>query len=152
MKSHLEAVSLRLTTMQTSQSMAETMKGVSKIMGKMNAKMNLPKIQEIMAEFEKQNEMMGMKDEMMGDAMDEAFGDDDDDEEEESIVGQVLQELGVEQMDKMAVAPTTSAAASSAVDVSAGEAQPAAASGGADPGADDLDAELQKRLDNLRRT
>ena len=33
------------------------MKGIAKIMGKMNKKMNLPKIQEIMQEFEKQNEV-----------------------------------------------------------------------------------------------
>jgi charged multivesicular body protein 2A len=151
MKSHMEAISLRLQTMQSSQQMTAAMKGVVKVMGKMNQKMNIPQIQAIMAEFEKQNEIMGMKDEMMGDAMDEAFNDDDDDEEENSIVDQVLAELDVVQKDQMAVAPTTSAEASSAVDVSAGEQQPAAAGGG-DPAADDLDKELQKRLDNLRRT
>ena len=95
--------------------------------------------------------MVGMKEELMGDAMDEAFNDEDDDEEENSIVDQVLAELDVVQKDQMAVAPTTSAEASSAVDVSAGEQQPAAAGGG-DAGEDDLDKELQKRLDNLRRT
>ena len=151
MKSHMEAISLRLQTMQSSQQMTAAMKGVVKVMGKMNAKMNIPQIQSIMAEFEKQNEMMGMKEEMMGDAMDEAFNDEDDDEEENSIVDQVLAELDVVQKDQMAVAPTTSAEASSAVDVSAGEQQPAAAGGG-DAGEDDLDKELQKRLDNLRRT
>lgn len=34
------------------------MKGVTKVMGTMNKKMNLPQIQKIMMEFEKQNEMM----------------------------------------------------------------------------------------------
>ena len=61
MKSHMEAVSLRLATMQSSAQMAQSMKGVTKVMGKMNAKMNLPQISKIMMEFEKQNEMMGMK-------------------------------------------------------------------------------------------
>jgi len=150
MKSHMEAISLRLQTMQSSQQMTAAMRGVVKVMGKMNQKMNIPQIQAIMAEFEKQNEMMGMKEEMMGDAMDEAFNDDDDDEEEQSIVDQVLAELDVVQKDQMAIAPTTSAEASSAVDVSAGEQQPATQGG--DPAADDLDKELQKRLDNLRRT
>ena len=71
--------------------------------------------------------------------------------QEESIVGQVLAELGVEEMDKMAVAPTKAAAAS--VDVSAGEGTAAAAGDeGGGGGGDDLDAELQKRLENLRRT
>ena len=92
MKSHMEAVSLRLQTMSSSQQMAQCMKGVTKAMGMMNrkvctpglrtaahllraprptrpptsdatrpprAQMNLPQIQKIMMEFEKQNEMMG---------------------------------------------------------------------------------------------
>lgn len=112
MKSHMEAISLRLTTMQSSQQMvrmgtraadptrsltaeralppdprtaqAQSMKGITKIMGRMNAKMNMPQIQKIMMEFEKQNEVMGMKEEMMDDAMDDAFADDADSEEARS--------------------------------------------------------------------
>ena len=61
MKSHMEAISLRLQTMQSSMQMAQCMKGVTKVMGKMNKKMNLPQIQKIMMEFEKQNEMMGAR-------------------------------------------------------------------------------------------
>ena len=66
------------------------MKGVVKVMGKMNQKMNIPQIQSIMAEFEKQNEMMGMKEEMMSDAMDDAFADDEDEEEEENLLNAIL--------------------------------------------------------------
>merc|ERR1719456_988828 len=88
MKSHMEAISLRLSTMQSSVQMAQSMKGITKVMGKMNAKMNLPQIQKIMMEFEKQNEMMGMKEEMMDDAMDDAFADDEDEEEEDSLLNQ----------------------------------------------------------------
>jgi len=76
MQSHLEGVSLRLSTMQSTQQMAKSMAGVTKIMGRMNQQMNLPQMQKIMGEFEKQNEMMGMKDDMMGDMMDDAFADD----------------------------------------------------------------------------
>jgi charged multivesicular body protein 2A len=43
--------------------------------------MNLPEIQKIMMEFEKQSEIMDMKEEMMDDAIDSAMGDDDDEEE-----------------------------------------------------------------------
>merc|ERR1719375_438929 len=96
MKSHMEAVSLRLQTMQSSAQMAQCMKGVTKVMGTMNKKMNLPQIQKIMMEFEKQNEMMGMKEEMMSDAVDDAFADDEDEDEEENVLGSVLAELGVE--------------------------------------------------------
>ena len=58
--------------------------------------MNLPEIQKIMMEFEKQSEIMDMKEEMMDDAIDSALGDDDDEIEGDKIVGQVLDELGIE--------------------------------------------------------
>merc|ERR1719482_2025795 len=107
MKSHMEAVSLRLQTMSSSQQMAQCMKGVTKAMGIMNRKMNLPQIQKIMMEFEKQNDMMGMKEEMMEDAMDEAFADDEDEDEEESVLGGILAELGVDLANQLGDAPTT---------------------------------------------
>lgn len=40
--------------------MGEAMKGVTKAMGQMNRQMNLPALQKIMQEFEKQNEKMEM--------------------------------------------------------------------------------------------
>jgi len=76
--------------------MAEAMKGVTKAMMTMNKKMNLPQIQKIMMEFEKQTEMMDMKQELMDDAIDDAMGDDMDEEEGDKIVTQVLDELGIE--------------------------------------------------------
>jgi charged multivesicular body protein 2A len=78
MKANIQAVSLKITTLKSNHAMAEAMKGVTKAMSTMNKKMNLPQIQKIMMEFEKQTEMMDMKDEMMSDAIDSALGDDDD--------------------------------------------------------------------------
>ncbi len=43
--------------------------------------LKLPQIQKIMMEFEKQSEIMDMKEEMMNDAIDDAMGEDDDEEE-----------------------------------------------------------------------
>lgn len=43
--------------------------------------LKLPQIQKIMMEFEKQSELMDMKEEMMNDAIDDAMGDEDDEEE-----------------------------------------------------------------------
>jgi len=153
MKSHMEAVSLRLQTMSSSQQMAQCMKGVTKAMGMMNRKMNLPQISKIMMEFEKQNEMMGMKEEMMADQMDDAFADDEDEDEEEEILGAVFAELGVETANQLGDAPSGQVAMPSA----GGEQQQVAATagdggGGGGGGGDDLDDELQRRLDNLRRT
>lgn len=42
-------------------------------MGMMNKQLNMPALQKIMREFERQNEKMEMTSEMMGDAIDDAF-------------------------------------------------------------------------------
>merc|ERR1712067_72116 len=55
----------------------------------MNKQMKLPEIQKIMQEFEKQSEIMDMKEEMMSDVIDDALGDEDDEEESDAIVSQV---------------------------------------------------------------
>ena len=79
------------------------------------------------------------------------------------MLGSVFAELGVDLLNKMGEAPTTSMAAPAAGE---GASSSAAALGGmaaggggsgapvdvGDAGGDDLDAELQRRLDNLRRT
>ncbi len=96
MKANIQAVSLKITTLKSNHAMAEAMKGVTKAMMTMNKKMNLPQIQKIMMEFEKQTEMMDMKQELMDDAIDDAMGDDMDEEEGDKIVTQVLDELGIE--------------------------------------------------------
>lgn len=66
------------------------MKGVTRAMKSMNSQLNLPQIQKIMHEFEKQTEIMDMKEEMMSDAIDDAMGDADDEEETENVVQQVF--------------------------------------------------------------
>merc|ERR1719397_1853078 len=82
-------------------SMAQAMKGVTKAMMMMNKQMKLPEIQKIMQEFEKQSEIMDMKEEMMNDVMDDAMGDEDDEEETDAIVTQVLDELGLQLGDQL---------------------------------------------------
>lgn len=61
----------------------------------MNARVNLPGIQKIMMEFDKQNQMMEMKEEMMSDSMDAAFDEEGVEEESEEIVSKVLDEIGI---------------------------------------------------------
>jgi len=64
----------------------------------MNRGLNLPAIQKIMNDFEKESSMMDMKEEMMSDAVDDVMDEDIDDEEEEGdrILKQVLDEIGVD--------------------------------------------------------
>ena len=52
-------------------------------MGAMNRGLNLPSIQRIMNEFEKESATMDMKEEMMSEAVDDVMDDEVEDEEEE---------------------------------------------------------------------
>ena len=56
----------------------------------MNKKLNLPQLQRIMMEFEKESEIMDLKEELMSDTIDDVIGEADEDEESEAIVQQVL--------------------------------------------------------------
>ncbi|EPZ31671.1 hypothetical protein ROZALSC1DRAFT_28727 [Rozella allomycis CSF55] len=127
MKAQLQAVSLRIQTMKSNHQMAEAMKGVTKAMGAMNKRVNLPGIQKIMMEFDKQGEMMDMKEEMMNDAIDDAFDEEDDEEEGENIINQVLDEIGIDLQQKMGNASLPNKEM-------------------------DTDAELQARLEQLRKS
>jgi charged multivesicular body protein 2A len=66
-------------------------------MKSMNRGLNLPQIQRIMNDFERESATMDMKEEMMNDAVDDVMDDDLEDEEEEGdkILKQVLDEIGV---------------------------------------------------------
>jgi charged multivesicular body protein 2A len=66
-------------------------------MASMNRGLNLPAIQRIMSEFERESAAMDMKEEMMSEAVDGVMEDDEEDEEAEGdkILQQVLDEIGV---------------------------------------------------------
>jgi len=144
MRANIQAVSLKIQTLKSQSAMANAMKGVTKAMGSMNKQMKLPEIQKIMMEFEKQSEIMDMKGEMMEDAIDDVMGDEDDEEESDAIVNQVLDELGLQLNDKIGDAPIGTGTLAS---TTAAKNKTAVAAGATD----DDDADLQARLDDLRR-
>ena len=74
MRANIQAISLKVQTLKSQASMANAMKGVTRAMKNMNSKMNLPQIQKIMMEFEKQAEIMDMKEDVMNDAIDGVIG------------------------------------------------------------------------------
>lgn len=139
MRANIQAVSLKIQTLRSNNAMAQAMKGVAKTMATMNKQLKLPQIQKIMMEFEKQSEIMDMKEEMMNDAIDDVMGDEEDDEESEQIVQQVFDELGLTLNDELTGLPTTSGG------IAAKEAPKQAVANA------DADADLQARLENLRR-
>merc|ERR1719348_2493717 len=136
MKANVQAVSLKIQTLKSQNSMAQAMKGVTKAMMMMNKQMKLPEIQ-------KQSEIMDMKEEMMNDVMDDAMGDEDDEEETDAIVTQVLDELGLQLGDQLS---GVNAPSGSIATPAQGGKVPVAAGAEAD-----ADADLAARLENLRR-
>ncbi|XP_055606723.1 charged multivesicular body protein 2a [Uranotaenia lowii] len=156
MKANIQAVSLKIQTLKSQNAMGEAMKGVTKAMTNMNRQLNLPQIQKILHEFEKQSEIMDMKEEMINDAMDDAMEDEGDEEETDAIVSQVLDELGLQLNDQLSGLPQASgslavASGSKAPQAAAVGAGGAAGGSGAGTPVSDADADLQARLDNLRR-
>lgn len=57
--------------------------------------MNLPQLQRIAMEFERENDIMDQRQEMMDDAIDDMNGPEEEGETDE-IVDQVLEEIGVD--------------------------------------------------------
>jgi charged multivesicular body protein 2A len=71
------------------------MKGATSLLGSMNRQMNLPALQRIAMEFEKENDIMDQRQEMMDDAIDDVTGLEDE-EEGEDVVREVLDEIGID--------------------------------------------------------
>ncbi len=74
-------------------------------MQNMNRQLNLPQIQKILQEFEKQSEIMDMKEEMINEHIDDAMEDEGDEEETDAVVSQVLDELGLQLNDQLSGLP-----------------------------------------------
>ena len=124
MRTQLQAVGLRIQTLRSNQQMADAMRGATRVclrmststqtsdkaaqaMGAMNRGLNLPQIQRIMNEFEKESATMDMKEEMMSDAVDDVMDEGLEDEEEEGdkILRQVLDEIGVDLSQQVCYSP-----------------------------------------------
>lgn len=82
----------------------QAMKGATGVLGSMNRNMNLPALQRIAMEFEKENDIMDQRQEMMDDAIDDVTGLEDEEEGDE-IVDQVLEEIGVDLKNAVSLMP-----------------------------------------------
>mmetsp|Transcript_717 Transcript_717/g.1680 ORF Transcript_717/g.1680 Transcript_717/m.1680 type:complete len:162 (+) Transcript_717:356-841(+) len=111
---------------------------------KMNKAVDVPAINKMMADFERENAKTEMMQELMGDAIDDALEDENNEEEEDRIVSQVLDEIGVSFGEEIPDAPTANKTPGQAEQTPSKVAQPV--------GADDPAlSELEQRLNNLKR-
>jgi charged multivesicular body protein 2A len=137
MRSNLQGLNLKMQTMKTSHEMAQAMGKMSKAMKAMNKAMNVPKMQELMTEFQRQEMALGMTQEMMDDVVDDVLSDPTSAESEDALVKQVLDEIGVnltQSLQEAPLAPVKTAVQSS---------EPVAL--------DSNVSDLEARLENLRR-
>jgi charged multivesicular body protein 2A len=114
--------------MKSQQAMCKAMAGVTRSLQVMNRQMNMPAMQRMMMEYEKQSELMEFKQELMDEAMDDVFEAEGEEEKTEEMVNKILDEIGIGSMAGMASVPV-------------GQKQAIA---------EDDDKELQARLDMLR--
>lgn len=96
-------------TYRTNEQMMQAMKGATVALGSMNRSMNLPQLQRIAMEFERENDIMDQRQEMMDDAIDDAM-DTGVEEEGDEVVEQVLEEIGVDLSQSVSPAYIMSAA------------------------------------------
>ncbi|KAI1880251.1 hypothetical protein JX265_001872 [Neoarthrinium moseri] len=136
-------------THRTNEQMMQAMKGATTALGSMNRSMNLPALQRIAMEFERENDVMEQRQEMMDDAIDDAM-DVGVEEEGDEIVEQVLEGLGVDLNQAFGETPT-GLQAEKAPEGRVAQAIGGGGGGGGGVGGDPGDDDLQARLDSLRK-
>jgi len=160
-RTNLQGVSLNIQSTRSQQELGASMKAATTAMRGMSRTLNIPKMQSIMNEFERENVMMEMKGEMMSDAIDDVMDEEAEDEEEgDAVLKQVLDEIDVDLSQKLLETPANNLAepiANTRRPVAIGEHgsttsalgnDAGGSSGGGLPDEDDL----QARLDALRRS
>ncbi|KAH8600363.1 putative vacuolar-protein sorting-associated protein [Bisporella sp. PMI_857] len=154
MRTQLQAISLRIQVHTAFQSLVAAADNRARLFGRTaddagdercnrsfrqhERSMNLPALQRIAMEFERENDIMDQRQEMMDDAIDDVTGLEDEADGEE-IVEQVLEEIGVDLRQAMGETPQ---GLQNNVISEGRIAQPVGAGGGGDPGDDDLQARL----------
>lgn len=92
----MQAICIQLDSMRTTHELSRSMYSAMRVMRGMNHALNLESTQRMMHEFERQNEMMAIKNEAMDDAISDAMEDSDDEEEEEAVLQRILDDVGID--------------------------------------------------------
>lgn len=81
MKQNLQGVSIQLQTLESQQSISRAVFHATMALRAMNKQMNMPKMQAVLKEFEKQSQVMEIKEDMINETMDDVTGFEEDGEE-----------------------------------------------------------------------
>jgi hypothetical protein len=100
-KAHLSSVGMQATSMATQVAAAAAIGNVSGAMAKINQAIDTKEMTKIMMNFQRENEVMEVRQELMDDALTDAFDADEIEAEADEVTGQVLAELGIEMDQQM---------------------------------------------------
>ncbi|GIL69663.1 hypothetical protein Vretimale_10266 [Volvox reticuliferus] len=102
---HLRGISAQITTAAATTSVANAVGSATKTMTAMQAVMNPAAISSKMAAFSRENQRLDMAGELISDAMDGVLDTEETEDETGELVGQVLDEIGIDLATSMQAAP-----------------------------------------------
>ncbi|GMH86952.1 hypothetical protein TrVE_jg3482 [Triparma verrucosa] len=106
-KSQLGSMGMKAQSLKSQVALSTAISKTGSAMAAANKSVDVKKLNASMAEFQRQNALMGVTEEMMSDALCDAFDEEGLDEEADLVTNQVLDELGVQLSSEMAEAPGT---------------------------------------------
>ncbi|CAL9729319.1 DOA4-independent degradation protein 4 [Monosporozyma unispora] len=152
-KLQLQAIELRIQTIKSNDAMVRSMTDAARILNHMNQGVQLPNLQRIVMDFEKQSDIMDQKQEIIDETMEDSMGVDEDelneDEQANEIINKIVDEIGVDLSTKMnnSAVPQGQINVSNSQELNSPQKEGVALGGDGD-NADDL---LQQRLNSLKR-
>jgi len=100
-KAQLGAVGMQVSSMASQVAAATAIGSVTTAMNTANNAVDSQEMAKIMNQFARENEVLQVREEMMDDALTDAFDADGLEEDADEVTGQVLAELGIEMDQKM---------------------------------------------------
>ncbi|CRG93156.1 vacuolar protein sorting-associated protein 2, putative [Plasmodium gallinaceum] len=104
-KSHLFSMKIKLQSVKSSEQLSKSLKDINKLIKRVNNYLKLKDINSSINEFQKQNNEVSLKEDMLDDLFDTLNYDIDMIEEEDEIVAKVLDELGIQLNSKLEEIP-----------------------------------------------
>jgi len=146
MKTGLQAASSRIQTAKSGDAISVAAKGITDAMIHANGSIDLPSLERIAVEFQKQNEIMNLKEETVGDTLDEMWESDDEEAETDDILNRVSDDIGIKFERDLVDAPAPAAGKKHETETRASPEKRSAQTAEME-----ADRDLQNRLENLRR-
>ncbi|CXI25692.1 vacuolar protein sorting-associated protein 2, putative [Plasmodium berghei] len=132
-KSHLFSMKIKLQSVKSSEQLSKSLNDINKIITRVNKYIKLKNINKSIYDFQKQNDEVSLKEDMLDDLFDTLNYDIDMAEEEDIIVSKVLDGLGIQMNSKLDEIPSVSELKTEQVETKANV------------------ADFQERINNLKK-